>query len=280
MNFCKAKFRLMAVALVIMLTFTACGEEPPSPPENYVHGEEYFPTIDSMIVDQEITYTQEIEEVAEEEAAEEETAEEDDETQEGEADAEQAEDGEAAAVEPTIIHVYSGIEGLPDILAEYTETMTTQRECAIVDDIGLVLDTPDFTQPGSMILAREIEEPKALVGLEVSWEEDVCRVKVVYLEGMVFIVQTTTITVEEAADFMWTQTTEKLGLEHDSWADYNIYPADGIVQVDDKICYRLDVFDKVNNNPAGTYFLSNSGDFLYRLHDDGTVSQLIPTPGA
>ncbi len=282
MNFYPTRLKLLAMALLIAVMFAGCGDSAPTPPENYVYGEENFPTIDGFFMEeQEMNYSQEVVEVEAEEGEEaptegEEQVEEGEETPEEE---EPATDEEAEPIQE-IIHVYSDVEGMPEVLAAYTEMLTTQSECAIVDEIGIVLDTPDFTaETGTMLVAREVEEPKSLVGLEVSWEGSVCRIKVINMPGSVFIVQSVKITVEEAADFLWTRTTEEVGLGEGSWADYSIYPADGIVRVDDQICYRLDVFTKADGNPAGVFFLSNTGDHLYSLDEaQGIVTQLIPAP--
>ena len=74
-----------------------------------------------------------------------------------------------------------------------------------------------------------------------------------------------TLTVEEAVEAVQRQSPTRLGLEGEDMEAYSAVPEEGVVKVDDALCFTVNVYTKGDHQIAGTYLITADGSRIYRL---------------
>ncbi|RKJ42089.1 hypothetical protein D7X94_01015 [Acutalibacter sp. 1XD8-33] len=78
------------------------------------------------------------------------------------------------------------------------------------------------------------------------------------------------MTVEETVDFFYRLNPEDLGLSGTEMAEYQIYPSEKAVPVDNLPCMKIIVYSDASgsNQPEGTFLVARDGTAVYRLEEN------------
>lgn len=79
------------------------------------------------------------------------------------------------------------------------------------------------------------------------------------------------MTVDETIDFFSTLSPKDLGLEGESMEDYNFYPSEKAIPVNNLPSMKIIVYQDTEahtNEPVGTYLIARDGTAVYRLEGE------------
>jgi len=195
---------------------------------------------------------------------------------------------EEEAVNSRYTYIYE-LEGYAGIMDRYLDVlMGSEQGFCITDETYLVQEERPELQDaeGALILVRNAVEEGRLFQLVIGWSQanNALAVRVSAPEGSI----TYPKKEEEKADMSEPSSVSAqmeqlrgmspahLGLPGSSMDDYNIFPIDGFVRVDEQECRRFNVYDKDDpGSIAGTYFFSVDQQHIYVLNPvDNTVSTI------
>ena len=144
-----------------------------------------------------------------------------------------------------------------------------------MDESGAEQEPPDFTQEsGTVLVGLDGLEEDTLCLLTIRWEEQSCSITP-ELRERAQIHTEESLTVAEAVEELKNKGTVLLGLPGDNVDQYLFLPKDGVVLVDDRPCFQINVYGAEDHQIAVVYMLSETGDKLYRLDQgDNTVEEL------
>lgn len=196
------------------------------------------------------------------------------------------------------LYTYEGLTDAGAAAEAYVARLMTRDEgagfSAVDEEFVRTEDRPDFTLPeGEILLAKNWEPPveedskksdeeedtepvDMVLTVRVSWTEGSCIVALREMEGKVTspppdpstqTQATPSISGDEAMDRLRSFTPADLGLEGTSMESFNIYLLDGSVLVDNKPCFRMNVYStgRGTNEFAGCFLMTSDGLGLYRL---------------
>ena len=301
----KGKKKLLLIVAVLVLAAAGAGaffflkggdkEEEEAPPEPIAAPAEYLLNgahISALPVWGEgvLVYQEEvIPEPPEEEPAKEEDQAKDgqSESQEGEEPQEEAgkeEETPEEEIVPLVLYRYEGLQSPKDLISAYTALMTTaDAGFSTVDEELLRIDTPEFSDRGSVQLARNVPaegETEACVhSLLLSWDATSCTVTLDTPDGRVHDPkpEKTPTAPSRGLSDLEALHPSKLGLPGESMEAYELMPQEGSVLIagNPSPCMRVNIYGE-DGQIAGSYFLSGDGH-LYKL--DETRNAVVELEG-
>lgn len=172
-------------------------------------------------------------------------------------------------------YLYTGLEAGNETAQEYVQILQDGYGAAVVDESGAEQEPPDFTQEsGTVLVGLDGLEEDTLCLLTIRWEKQSCSITP-ELRERAQIHTEESLTVAEAVEELKNKGTVLLGLPGDNVDQYLFLPKDGVVLVDDRPCFQINVYGAEDHQIAGVYMLSETGDKLYRLDQgDNTVEEL------
>lgn len=193
---------------------------------------------------------------------------------------ETAEDG-------TYIYTYAGFAQVNQSVQNYVATLTSaEHGFAIVDsETFRYTAAPDYTLgEGSMSLSKPAEDGMITV-IRLDWFEDQCIASIsMEIAPIVEDTEEDTdnenfgFTHDEAINYLRKLAPTAFDLEGDSMAEYNIHIMNGLTYVDGKACLRVKIYavnEKTGTNVyMGTFFMSENGEHIYRVGEDGLAVEI------
>ena len=208
----------------------------------------------------------------------------------------------------TVVYTYTDLVDAGNAAKTYAIQLSSEKPAVyVVDEEFVRTGPPDFTaREGMVLLARDIvpEEaedektedddaedgdgdqtppaagPAKVLTVRMEWSEGVCVVTADEAEGTVTMPPMSStssvggsggrggMTVGQMQDYLESIDPAKLGLSGTTMEEYEVFPMDGVVMVNDTPCVKLNVYssDAQNNNRfMGSYLMSIDGSHLYQL---------------
>lgn len=241
--------RSCAVCLVgLCAALAGCGGSDNDPPVSYMLGENEIPALTKLVsVGNSMQFQEEVPE----------------------------ETGTSSAQTEATTYLYTGLEAGNETAQEYVQTLEDGYGAVVVDESGVELEPPDFTkESGSVLVRMDSLEEDSLCLLTIQWEEQSCSITP-ELRAREQVQTEESLTVAEAVQELKNKGTERLGLPGDDVDQYLFLPKDGVVLVDKRPCFQINVYGAADHQIVGVYMLSETGDKLYRLdQEDNTVEEL------
>lgn len=185
------------------------------------------------------------------------------------------------------VYTYVGFSAVNESVQLYVETLTSaENGFSIVDGESFrAAKAPDFTlTEGTVSLSKPAENEKITV-IRLDWSADQC-IASISIEDAPVIEKAPSKTNKNniglshtgANDFLKELHPSVLELEGDSMDAYNVYIMTGFTYVDGEACLRIKIYaedDSTKTNVhVGTYFMSGNGEHIYRLGEDGLVTEM------
>lgn len=132
------------------------------------------------------------------------------------------------------------------------------------------------------------ESTEKLIVVRLAWEIGQCEVSI-GVEDKPVIEETGEETVSKnyglshvgALEYIKSLSPAVLALEGESMDVYNVYITNGFTYVDGEACLRVEIYSDDNtahtNATVGTYFMSGNGEHIYRLDENGVVTEISQT---
>ena len=230
-----------AALLAAGLLLTACGGGGGALPDRYELGEDHLPAVNKLVaVPGGLSC----------------------ETRSG-GDGQDAASGSAG--EPSVSYVYTGAEDAGALVGDYVSTLEEGYGCRVMDREGADAASPDFTAgEGEVVVGADGQEEGTLFALDIQWEPETFTVSPLALTPAAPD-QEDMLTVEEAVEAVQRQSPARLGLEGEDMEAYSAVPEEGVVKVDDALCFTVNVYTKGDHQIAGTYLITADGSRIYRL---------------
>lgn len=243
---------VLAGSALILCLLTGCkGKEPAlSPPDAYVLGEDSAPALDKVMEDEEGTLVS-VEEPSQENGQ-------------------------------RYIYHYEELSQPAALVSLYVERMMEEEEgFVLADEEHRALSAqPELTgDTGSVILIRPSTSEGKIFQITVRWDGDTGTVEVTEQAGEIISSDEgdSTFLLVDQLDYLYSLPPARLGLEGSSMKSYRIYPTEGVVMVDGKLCRQFNVYrvkaPEQTNSIEGTYFLSTDRLYIYQL--DGSTGATI-----
>jgi hypothetical protein len=239
---------LALLTAAVVLTLSGCGGEKQQPPTAYTVGEDSLPALNEAVPLEEDSQYDQIEN----------------------------EDG-------TVSYQYQNLSSPTEVVQAYGAYLEENDQCVLLDEKGDYLSSDEsLADSGKVVAAKPSQQEDGLFELSIDWDESSCTVTPSFAkdaqlpekkeaEGM---------SLEEAVAYLQSIPPEVLGLEGSSMSDYDVFPEDGLVFVDDKASLCLNVYSKSTHQYEGSYLLVGPEHQLCQLdRDTGQVYPLLPTGG-
>ena len=181
-------------------------------------------------------------------------------------------DEETGVSNYTYTELVSGVQAVKT----YVDVMDTEYGCQVIDQEGVIQETPDFSQAeGEVLIGKNLESEEGIFQLNLQWTENTCEVVVSKGEGQVSQAKVESISMEEAVDMLQKASPQELDLPGESMEDYVICADVGYVMVDGQASFRMNVYDRSTRTISGTYLLTLDGQHLYQLdRKENSIRQL------
>lgn len=248
--------RKLLVCCLALLCLTGCGKKDVVPPMYYTLGEDTTPSLDQVMEEGEGTLLT-IEETK------------------------SAEEG-ADSVPVRCRYTYD-IPAPAALVDRYISELLKEEHNFVLTDIDhvILMDRPELEdRVGEVILARESEVEGRLFQIAVGWsEEGNLSAEVSVPEAVLQEPEKSDdepASLDEQMEYMQGLDPARLGLSGSSMDEYEIFPVEGLIQVDDFTCRRFNIYeiqrpDGEAHIPVivGTYFLSTDQQHIYRQDSQG-----------
>lgn len=117
---------------------------------------------------------------------------------------------------------------------------------------------------GELILAKESDSGSGLFQLDLTWDDASCTVTPSFDKDGVLPEESSSMTMEEAVDYIRSLPPSTLGLTGEDLSDYSIFCEDGLVLLDGTPCLCLNVYR--SGSYQGSFLFSPNAKTLYRLN--------------
>lgn len=178
----------------------------------------------------------------------------------------------------TLSYRYDGLGDAGACVAEYVEILEEMYTCSVTDSQGAI--QPEQTVAGStgdLYVGADAPDGSGILQLRLVWDETSCTVTPAFLSGLELTQPepSDSLTIEEAVAFFQGLSPSRLNLSGSSMSDYEIYPGEGLVMVDNIPCIPVNLYFAADHSFAGSYLLSFDGSRLYQVNrGDGQVTEL------
>lgn len=194
------------------------------------------------------------------------------------------EDSSEEIIEEKYTYIYEVI-GAANVMNRYLDILLGEEGFSLVDETYLIQDErPELEDAeGAMLLAKPSVVEGHVFQLAIGWSDanDNLAVRVAAPEGALRRPEPEQepqpASLSEQMDQLKTMTTSQLALPGDSLSDYEIYPVEGFVTIDDNLCRRFNFYEKGKSGDiAGIIFYSGDMEHTYWMdpRDNSVIMEL------
>lgn len=178
--------------------------------------------------------------------------------------------------EDTTSYCYTGLDSPSQAVADYRNALETDYDCVPLSAEGTRLpEDAELSADGELILAKESSSGSGLFQLDLTWDETSCTVTPSLEEDAALPEESSSMTMEEAVDYIRSLPPSTLGLTGDDMSDYSIFCEDGLVFLDGAPCLCLNIYR--SGSYQGSYLFSTANNAIYRLNrSTGEAQPLSP----
>ena len=178
-------------------------------------------------------------------------------------------------------YTYEALESSgAETVQAYTEDLRNNHQCTLLTEDGSARadDSVLSAETGTVVAAMESATADGLFQLSLTWDETSCSVTPTFQEGAkIPAEEASSMTLEEAVDYLRSFSPATLGLSGSDMSDYDIFSQDGLVFLNDQPCLCLNVYRLTDHQYQATYLLAGSNNEIYRLdRETGQVYSLNP----
>lgn len=194
------------------------------------------------------------------------------------------EDSSEEIIEEKYTYIYEVI-GAANVMNRYLDILLGEEGFSLVDETYLIQDErPELEDAeGAMLLAKPSVVEGHVFQLAIGWSDanDNLAVRVAAPEGALRRPEPEQepqpASLSEQMDQLKTMTPSQLALPGDSLSDYEIYPVEGFVTIDDNLCRRFNFYEKGKSGDiAGIIFYSGDMEHTYWMdpRDNSVIMEL------
>lgn len=178
--------------------------------------------------------------------------------------------------EETTSYHYTELDAPAQAVTDYRAALEADYSCVALSAQGERLPEDDeLSDRGELILAKESDSGSGLFQLDLTWDETSCTVTPSFDEDAALPEESSSMTMDEAVDYVRSLPPSALGLTGNSMSDYNIFCEDGLVLLDGAPCLCLNVYR--SGRFQGSFLFSPESKTLYRLNrSTGEAQPLSP----
>lgn len=233
---------------LLLLSLTACASDTPAPPVNYAFDTgDGLPSLSAAVkLPEEMTFSEE-------------------------------EDAETGAV----TYRYDDLGESGSYVSDYVERLESLYTCSVIDAQGVLQSEQTVSgDTGDIYVGADAPGGGGILQLHIIWDETSCSVIPALLANEKISEPepdvSDSLTLDEAIQFFQDLSPATLGLSGTSMSEYEIYPVEGLVMVDDIPCIPVNIYDESKDHRfAGSYLLSVDGSKLYQKDNaSGSVWEL------
>lgn len=245
---------LLPVAFFAVAVLSGCGKDAPQAPEMYAIGEDHAAPLDGVL------------------------------QEDGGSLAEIQEPSEDASsgTEPVYVYRYEKIAEVSKTVKAYAEVLAADEQgFRVLDEASEVTELPElFPTEGTLRLAKQSSVEKHIFAVDLTWKAEECSVTVSQPQGKI-TEPVEPMTMSEAIHYFEQLHPTDVGLAGEKMSDYQIFPVDGIVFVDNRACIKFSVYNttdpQLTGQVQGIYLMTGDKKHLYRLNQgEHTITQLLP----
>lgn len=173
------------------------------------------------------------------------------------------------------------IVGSAAVMDRYLDVLLGDGGFSLVDETYLVKEErPELEDAeGTLLLVRASVQEGHLFQLAIGWSDvnDTLAVRVAVPEGSLRYPEKEKepepASLTEQLDSMKTMSPSQLALSGNSMSEYDIYPVEGFVTIDDQLCRRFNIYEVgMAGDIAGIIFYSGDMQHIYRMDvDDNSI---------
>lgn len=191
----------------------------------------------------------------------------------------QEEDAETGAV----TYCYAELTDTGSYVSKYVDILERMYTCSVIDAQGVLQAEQTVSgDTGDIYVGAEAPGGGGILQLHIVWDESSCSITPALLADREITEPESepstadSLTLDEAIQFFESLSPATLGLSGTSMSDYEIYPDEGLVMVDNEPCIPVKVYGGTERRFAGSYLLSLDGSRLYEV--DGSTNQVQQLP--
>lgn len=194
------------------------------------------------------------------------------------------EDSSEEIIEEKYTYIYEVI-GAANVMNRYLDILLGEEGFSLVDETYLIQDErPELEDAeGAMLLAKPSVVEGHVFQLAIGWSDanDNLAVRVAAPEGALRRPEPEPepqpASLSEQMDQLKSMKPSQLALPGDSLSDYEIYPVEGFVTIDDNLCRRFNFYEKGKSGDiAGIIFYSGDMEHTYWMdpRDNSVIMEL------
>ena len=171
---------------------------------------------------------------------------------------------------------YTELDNPSQAVADYRSALESDYDCVPLSADGERLsEDSELSAEGNLILARQSDSGSGLFQLDLTWDETSCTVTPSFEEDAALPEESSSLTMEDAVEYVRSLPPSALGLTGDDMSDYSIFCEDGLVLLDGTPCLCLNVYR--SGSYQGSFLFSTANNTLYRLNQStGEVQSISP----
>ena len=159
---------------------------------------------------------------------------------------------------------YTELDNPFQAVTDYRSALESDYDCVPLSADGEPLpEDSELSAEGELIMARQSDSGSGLFQLDLTWDETSCTVTPSFEEDAVLPEESSSMTMEDAVEYIRSLPPSALGLTGDDMSDYSIFCEDGLVLLDGTPCLCLNVYRF--NKYQGSFLFSTANNALYRL---------------
>lgn len=194
------------------------------------------------------------------------------------------EDSSEEIIEEKYTYIYE-VVGAANVMNRYLDLLLGEEGFSLVDETYLIQDErPELEDAeGAMLLAKPSVVEGHVFQLAIGWSDanDNLAVRVAAPEGALRrpepAQEPQPASLSEQMEQLKAMTPSQLALPGDSLSDYEIYPVEGFVTIDDNLCRRFNFYEKGKSGDiAGIIFYSGDMEHTYWMdpRDNSVIMEL------
>lgn len=174
-------------------------------------------------------------------------------------------------------YLYEGLSSGTEVVQDYAENLQETHQCTLLtEDTTARADSSALSaESGTVVAAKESDTADGLFQLSITWDDTTCSITPSFSEGAQLPQEEyTSMTLDEAVNYLRSFSPETLGLSEADMSAYNIFSEDGVVLLNGQPCLCLNVYRLADHQYEASYLLSGPDYQVYRL--DRETGQASP----
>lgn len=169
---------------------------------------------------------------------------------------------------------YTELDNPSQAVTDYRSALESDYDCVPLSADGERLpEDSELSAEGKLILARQSDSGSGLFQLDLTWDKTSCTVTPSFEEDAALPEESSSMTMEDAVEYIRSLPPSALGLTGDDMSSYSIFCEDGLVLLDGTPCLCLNVYR--SDSYQGSFLFSTSNNALYRLNRSTGEAQPI-----